>query len=259
MHDRSWYEVLDMIIRTLPLTRPIQPVFCVRVSRCSCRQHIPNMTHCLIFSDDQCWIMGTLIDPYNVLTSLNKSRVNGFVVIIILICTANFIIVNRPLRPTSDRPAGGYGWFSTTSPTFERPTSLRGTSRGLWWIIIRVIYKIRVIRVTTHLCGRGRNITFLIKWPRWNLTIIYTFSAYPPHTSHALQPLDVACFKPAKSIWSNICLAFYQKHFVGTLGKVEFPPLLKVIIEHLKSKPALAVAWFQAAGICPFNRHAVAR
>ena len=48
----------------------------------------------------------------------------------------------------------------------------------------------------------------------------------PPHTSHVLQPLDVACLRPTKAIWSDIVLTFYRKHIKLTLGKAEFPSLI---------------------------------
>ena len=34
----------------------------------------------------------------------------------------------------------------------------------------------------------------------------------PPHTSHAMQPLDVACFRPAKAIWSDVVITFYRNN-----------------------------------------------
>ena len=33
----------------------------------------------------------------------------------------------------------------------------------------------------------------------------------PPHTSHALQPLDLACFKPAKVIGQIFAVLYYKK------------------------------------------------
>ena len=32
----------------------------------------------------------------------------------------------------------------------------------------------------------------------------------PPNCSHALQPLDVSCFRSAKHIWSEVCRKFYK-------------------------------------------------
>ena len=79
----------------------------------------------------------------------------------------------------------------------------------------------------------------------------------PPHTSHALQPLDVACYRPAKQVWSDICLSFFRSHPKQTLGKADFPSLLKVVTEHLISRPNVAVSGFVASGIRPINRNMV--
>ena len=81
----------------------------------------------------------------------------------------------------------------------------------------------------------------------------------PPHTTHALQPLDVACFRPAKQIWSNICLSFFRSHPRQTLGKGDFPSLLKIVTEHLVSRPHVAVNGFVATGLRPINRDMVSR
>ena len=81
----------------------------------------------------------------------------------------------------------------------------------------------------------------------------------PPHTSHALQPLDVACFRPAKQIWSNICLEFFRKHPKQTLGKGDFPSLLNIVTQHLVSRPQVAVNGFVATGIRPIDRTMVTR
>ena len=81
----------------------------------------------------------------------------------------------------------------------------------------------------------------------------------PPHTSHALQPLDVACFRPAKQIWSDICLRFFRRHPQQALGKADFPSLLKVVTEYLISKPSVAVTGFTTRGIRPINRNKVTK
>ena len=35
---------------------------------------------------------------------------------------------------------------------------------------------------------------------------------FPPHTSHASQPLDCGVFKPLKSEWTNVCHTFFQNN-----------------------------------------------
>ena len=48
----------------------------------------------------------------------------------------------------------------------------------------------------------------------------------PPHTSHALQPLDVAVFKPFKDHWHRIILTFYREKRMKTVDKAIFPSLI---------------------------------
>ena len=79
----------------------------------------------------------------------------------------------------------------------------------------------------------------------------------PPHTSHAMQPLDVACFRPAKAVWSDIAINFYNKNRADSITKMHFPSLLKLIMEHLVARPNIAVAGFMASGIRPINRDVV--
>ena len=78
-----------------------------------------------------------------------------------------------------------------------------------------------------------------------------------PNTTHATQPLDVACFKPAKAMWSKVCLNFFRTHQGKNVTKDDWPSLSKVVEEHLIANPHFAVAGFRACGIKPFNRHAV--
>ena len=49
----------------------------------------------------------------------------------------------------------------------------------------------------------------------------------PPHTSHALQPLDVAVFKPFKDHWWRILLTFYRETKMKTVDKAIFPSMIK--------------------------------
>lgn len=44
-----------------------------------------------------------------------------------------------------------------------------------------------------------------IEWARQNNIILFIL---PPHTSHALQPLDVGCFGPFKSVYYAECSRF---------------------------------------------------
>ena len=76
----------------------------------------------------------------------------------------------------------------------------------------------------------------------------------PPHTSHALQPLDVGVFKSVKTAWRLIVDEQYQ--YKGKkLTKLNFPRLLAKLWTHLEG--ANLVAGFKRSGMFPFNRHAV--
>ena len=74
----------------------------------------------------------------------------------------------------------------------------------------------------------------------------------PSHTSHALQPLDVACFKPFKTVFR----AYRDKYMMDNHGgKVEKDTL--AYWEDLALTKALSksniMAGFRAIGIWPFN------
>ena len=78
----------------------------------------------------------------------------------------------------------------------------------------------------------------------------------PPHTTHALQPLDVACFRSAKAIWSDVCNKFFQAHSKQPLRKEDFPACIKEVSDHLASHPEFCVNGFRKCGIVPFDNTA---
>ncbi len=49
----------------------------------------------------------------------------------------------------------------------------------------------------------------------------------PPHSTHLLQPLDVAVFKTVKTAWRSIVQRFYEKNNFDQISKESFPALLK--------------------------------
>ena len=80
----------------------------------------------------------------------------------------------------------------------------------------------------------------------------------PPHTTHALQPLDVSVFKSLKDRYAKAVrsLSFTKKIFIVT--KREFSKVLKVPFEQAFSIPNIK-AGFTKCGIFPLNPDATAK
>ena len=78
----------------------------------------------------------------------------------------------------------------------------------------------------------------------------------PPHTTHALQPLDVSVFRSLKSNFSKVvhALSFAKKYFV--VSKREFARVVKVPFEIAFSIPNIK-AGFAKCGIYPYNPKAI--
>ena len=78
--------------------------------------------------------------------------------------------------------------------------------------------------------------------------------ALPPHTTHALQPLDVGLFKPLKTQWRKILLQFFREARMKSVHQAIFPTLLKQLMETNKSE--YLVNGFRGAGLWPLNKDA---
>ncbi|KAE9523029.1 hypothetical protein AGLY_016660 [Aphis glycines] len=79
-----------------------------------------------------------------------------------------------------------------------------------------------------------------------------TIMLLPPHSSHLLQPLDLAVFKSIKNEWDKILCSCGQK-----LPKSELPKIICNIWTKLDSQ--IIKNGFRKSGIYPFNRTVVER
>ena len=101
--------------------------------------------------------------------------------------------------------------------------------------------------------GHGSHLTYkVVKAAQENQIIMICL---PPHTSHALQPCDVAFFRPLKVIWKDILKLWFRETRMQTVDKAVFPSLLEKLWKKLK--PSNAVAGFTGSGIHPVDREKV--
>jgi hypothetical protein len=77
----------------------------------------------------------------------------------------------------------------------------------------------------------------------------------PPHSSHLLQPLDVACFSPLKRCYGDGISALARSR-IHHISKETFLPAFKAAYE-LTFTEENARAGFRGAGLVPFNPEAV--
>lgn len=83
------------------------------------------------------------------------------------------------------------------------------------------------------------------------------FVLLPPNSTHMLQPLDVAYFRPLKAAWRNVLEKWKLKNR-GVLPKTTFPRLLKETIDIVSVKSETnTLAGFKTCGISPFEPDAV--
>jgi hypothetical protein len=77
----------------------------------------------------------------------------------------------------------------------------------------------------------------------------------PPHSSHLLQPLDVACFSPLKRRYSNEISILARNH-AHHISKEDFLPAFKAAYDKAFSRENIC-AGFRAAGLVPHDPDAV--
>lgn len=78
----------------------------------------------------------------------------------------------------------------------------------------------------------------------------------PPHTSHALQPLDVSFFKPLKAYYNQHATAWLHSHPQKAISKVGFGGILKQAWNQAATV-GNAAKGFEKTGIYPLNPNAI--
>lgn len=82
-----------------------------------------------------------------------------------------------------------------------------------------------------------------------------TILKLPPHSSHLLQPMDLAVFRSLKCAWDAKLVKWQRNHIGQKLPKKEFSILISEIWTDCKEENLKS--GFQKAGIFPFNRHVI--
>ncbi|XP_018358953.1 PREDICTED: uncharacterized protein LOC108758464 [Trachymyrmex cornetzi] len=78
----------------------------------------------------------------------------------------------------------------------------------------------------------------------------------PPHTSHAIQPLDVSFFKPLKIYYHQRAISWQHSNVGKGITRIVFGILLKHAW-NLAASIKIATKGFEKIGIYPFNPHAI--
>lgn len=82
------------------------------------------------------------------------------------------------------------------------------------------------------------------------------FLTIPPHTSHRLQPLDIAVYGPIKKYFEIEVNTFQKQHPGRIINQYDIAKLFSGA--YLKgATPANAISGFRASGIHPFNSHII--
>ena len=77
---------------------------------------------------------------------------------------------------------------------------------------------------------------------------------FPPHSSHALQPLDVAVFGPVKKAWRQLVEEHARSNNFQNVEKADFAPLFaKITDRNLGFLRGHVVSGFERTGIYPLN------
>jgi len=95
--------------------------------------------------------------------------------------------------------------------------------------------------------------TDLIEWAISKNIILFVL---PAHTSHILQPLDVAIFGPFKGHYYRECAAFMHRHMGRSVTKYDMAEIACTAYLHAMS-PLNIVSAFRKTGIYPFNQQEI--
>ena len=93
----------------------------------------------------------------------------------------------------------------------------------------------------------------VIDWAIQHNIVIFVL---PPHTSHVLQPLDVSCFGPFKSIYYAECGTWMRTHMGQVITRYEVSGLASKAYDRAMT-PANIKSGFRKTGIFPLNENAV--
>lgn len=80
--------------------------------------------------------------------------------------------------------------------------------------------------------------------------------ALKANTTHILQPLDVAFFRPFKSSWLQNCMEFCRKNNLFGLKKYQFLDVLKYTLKNMEIEQTLKNG-FRTCGLYPFDENAI--
>ena len=101
--------------------------------------------------------------------------------------------------------------------------------------------------------GHGSHLTFTTAEMAKDANI--TLICLPPHSSHALQPLDVGVFGLMKSNWANILKTWQRETRLQAVDKAVFPSLLAKLCSTMD--PTHAISGFRGAGLYPVDKSKV--
>ena len=101
--------------------------------------------------------------------------------------------------------------------------------------------------------GHGSHLTYnVVESARaYHIIAIYL----PRHTSHPLQPFDVAFFRPLEVCWKGLLKSWYGETRLKNIDKAIFPSLLRKLWSKIKS--INAVAGFVGSGLYPLDKSRV--